>query len=865
MPSGPRLQLRAIILRLVPAVLLMPLLVLTHGAGADDFSRKVVFDIPAQPLSTALVQFADQAGVQFTAPGTLLDRFRTHGVHGKYLPGTALAMMLRETGLTYRIVDPHTVAISMPGASPRSSTAAPAGGKEGKRSSSDPFRVAQTDRGAPAVAPAIGEAGSGGGRQSAELQEVVVTAEKRRELLINVPMSMAALSGGDLARSHSFRLEDFAGSVPGLTLSSYNGIGNQLVIRGITAGSVPINAGVATYVDETPYTSEGPFAAPIISTPDVDAYDMQRIEVLRGPQGTLYGANALAGILKYVTNPPDPTHFASSIESGVSSVDKGGVGFDVHGMLNVPLSGNAALRVVGYDNYYPGFIDDPSRGLRDTNGSHYAGGRASFLYRTSAGLSVRLNALYQDRKWADYPAEDVVAGTLAPEYGNFIHQQLINNKGHATTEIYNATVDWQTSLVHLVSATSYYELHPHALYEYPTLNGVISSIFGPPYAGAAVGYNEPVQALTQELRLSSAGSGPLDWLLGGYFTNESANASQLIEPIDANTHTAVSDFPTPIGTFYLPAHYREYAVFANVDYQLTQTLDASLGGRYSRNHQSFHETQLGLFGGPSIDNTSSEGVVTYSGDLRWRFRPHDMVYARVASGFVPGGPNDVFAGSTLPSTYRSSTTVNYEVGVKSALLNGLARAELSVFDIDWRDIQLIAVINGLGGITNAGNATSRGFEAGLTYDPRPGLTLGVNAAYTDAYLTTATPASVNGRVGDRLPAVSKWQLSASAAYERPLGGEYSGFVGGNWRYAGSRYSDFVAGSPRQLMPWYEIVDLRIGIETDHWSATLYAKNVTNELAILSLQPETLAGGTGPQEATVYTPRTIGLSLTATFD
>jgi len=240
-----------------------------------------------------------------------------------------------------------------------------------------------------------------------------------------------------------------------------------------------------------------------------------------------------------------------------------------------------------------------------------------------------------------------------------------------------------------------------------------------------------------------------------------------------------------------------------------------------------------------------------------------MLYARIASGFVPGGPNDIVPGSSLPNSYSSSTTINYEAGIKSSFLSGRVTTELSVFDIHWHDIQLVAQINGLGTIANGGTAKSDGVEFNLTYLPIDGLTLNVNGAYTDARLTQATPASVGGQVGDRLPSVPLWEMSASAQYERPISGNLSGFAGAEWRFMGNRYSEFSVG-PRVNMPAFHIVDLRTGVETKKWSLSLYVKNVGDKIAINYVQPELLADLSPAQAATVYTPRTIGLDITARF-
>lgn len=697
-----------------------------------------------------------------------------------------------------------------------------------------------------------------------ELQEIVVTAEKRSERLSDVPMSVTAISGSDLERMQATRFEDYIGQIPGMTLIAASPVSNQLVIRGVTVGAASINSSVATYLDDTPYTSEGPFANTGIS-PNIDPYDLQRIEVLRGPQGTLYGSLALGGLLKYVTNAPDPTHFAASAQTGVSTVDHGGgTGFDVHAMVNLPLADNAALRLVGYDSYYPGFIDDPSRGLQDINGSHVSGGRAALLYTPTDSFSVRFNVLHQEIHAGDISTEDVNPG-LTPTYGNLTMERLIAQPSEGENELYNMTINWDLGFAKLLSSTSYAETPLSTTADASGLYGpIVSSIFGAHY-GAGVVVSEPVHDLTQELRLSSSTSGPFEWQMGTFFTHEQSYENEQIFLADPATHQLVYNFPVGLGTYNITPTYREIAGFANLDYHFTPTFDVSLGGRYSQDHQTYHQTSEGVFSGSTdIATKSSENVFTYSGDARWHWTPQTMVYARIATGFVPGGPNDVLPGSTLPESYNSSRTTNYEVGIKSSFLDRRVTLDVTVFDINWTDIQLEALVGNLAGITNGGTARSDGVEWDFAYAPIEGLKFDLNGAYTNARLTQATPASVGGMDGAFLPDVPKWSSSAGVDYEHPLFGDYSGFVGANWRYSDTRLSEFTVLGARQEMPSYNIVDLRTGVEARNWSVTLYVKNVGDVIAFSNISPLTAAGNLGPQQATVFQPRTIGLTLSAKF-
>lgn len=443
-------------------------------------------------------------------------------------------------------------------------------------------------------------------------------------------------------------------------------------------------------------------------------------------------------------------------------------------------------------------------------------------------------------------------------------------------QVYNITVDWDAGFAKLLSTTSYDAFDPHFTWDCSPIDGsLLTTIFGRPL-GLAVEERRPAHSWTQELRLSSESDQPLQWQIGGFFTREVSNSHTALTPIDVTTKELLSNFApgaTPLdsascGTY---STYREYAGFANLDYRVTPAVDVAVGGRYSRNEQTLNQSPSVSFLGPqpAESGASSEGVFTYSGDIRWHVDSRNMLYARIASGYVPGGPNallpsQLIGGADVPKSYNSSTTVNYEAGVKSTLLDGRLTAEVSLFDIEWRDIQIVALFNGLSVATNGGQARSDGIEWNFAYVPIPGLTLNLNGAYTNAHLTQTSPAGVGGQSGDPLPSVSLWASSASMEYERPLFNDYTGFASVNWQYMDSRYADFEPSGPRQEMPSYNIFNLRAGVERQNWSVALYVKNLTNKLAINYVQDKSPNGGFGEQSAAVYIPRTIGVTVGVKF-
>jgi iron complex outermembrane recepter protein len=863
--------------------------------GADG-ATTVAVDIESQPLEGALVELSKQGHIQLVVSTTTLPVKVAGPLHGRLALGKALELLLKGTGLTYRFVGEQTVAIvqspaptsqSTPVASPSDGAPASAGVASattvGAAAGTSPENSNRGDQKmkkgtllarlasliglcASAASPgtACADQADSDNGAAGNLQEIVVTAQKRSEHFQDVPLSISVLSGSQLTATQTNTLQDIVNSVPGVQLISTSPVENEIVIRGISVDA-GVNSSVATYVDEVPYTSEGPFAFGTAIAPNLDTYDLSRIEVLRGPQGTLYGANALGGLIKYVTNAPDPTRFGASVLVGGSTVQNGGEGYEAHAMVNMPLSDTAALRLVGGDTYFPGFIDDPSRGRSDINDIRRESGRASLLWDPVEQLDIRLSASYQRLQSGDTGREDLLASTLQPVYGDLIQERLLPQPQSVTDAIYNATIKWNPGVVSAVSSTSFTKANPNVLFDVSSeLGSFLSSTFGGHY-GAVEAASEPVHSLTEELRLSSSDTQIVDWTVGGFYTDEAAQELEPLYAYNLTTQMLLPGFQPALGTYYIDSTYREYAGFADVNYHLTQAFEVGVGGRYSTNSQTYHQVNSGLFTGTNDFWTdSSQDVFTYSVDAKYRFNPNTVAYARVASGFVPGGPNDAIPGSNLPPTFHSSTTTNYELGVKGSAAGGRVIYDADIFDVEWRDIQLFAVFGDFAGITNGGRARSQGVEGGVHYVPVTGLTVSFNGAYTNARLTQDTPASFGGLAGAQLPLTPYFAGTLGAAYERPLWANVSGFGGIDWHYDGSRLSDFLGGgAPRVVLPSYSLVNLRAGLKLPSYTFTAYVKNAGNVRAINSVTAEP---GSSPAalSAAIATPRTIGVTIAASF-
>ncbi|MGB6309374.1 MAG: TonB-dependent receptor, partial [Steroidobacteraceae bacterium] len=631
------------------------------------------------------------------------------------------------------------------------------------------------------------------------LETIIVTAEKRDERLQDVPMSVSALSSNVIDKLQLRDFADYAAMVPGLSMMSSGPGITQLTLRGQNAGGD--GSTVAVYVDESPFGSSSALLNGSILTGDFDTWDLQRIEVLRGPQGTLYGANSEGGLLKFVTKAPVLGSFSGEVQATGESVDHGGNGGEVRGVVNLPLGDKMALRISAFDQDMPGFIDNTLSGKSDVNDGHKNGGRVSLLAEPVDTLSIRLTATEQETRTNGNPAVDVNPVTLQPLHGDLTQERYFAEPNEFKYENYNATIDWNPGPVSLLSTTSYGVLNSDQITDSTsavlippstTLGEFLTANFGTPLGGYEDN-NAGLEKFTQEIRLASPTSDRLEWQIGGYYTRETGLIDQ---HLNALTLTGGSAGLPSLEYVTLASTYKESAGFGDVTYHFNSQFDVQLGGRWSTNTQSATESISGLLVGATTFTTPSEGnVFTYSLAPRWRIDADTMIYARLATGYRPGGPNALppLAPPGVPRQYGSDSTVNVEVGIRSTQLDGRLSIDVAAFHVDWKDIQLLEYVDNYGVDANGGTARSQGLEWTLGYVPVTGLTFAWVGAFTDAELTSNAPA-VNGLPGDPLPFAPKWSTSLDGQYEWAAFADYKGFVGTTWSYVGTRSTDFASSA-----------------------------------------------------------------------
>ena len=667
----------------------------------------------------------------------------------------------------------------------------------------------------------------------------------------------------------------------------------ELSIRGIASGSQQPSASVGVYVDETPFGSSSVFAVGSALTPDIDPADIERIEVLRGPQGTLYGAGALGGVIRFITIPPDTENYSGRLQLGGTSVDGGGNGFDVHGMVNLPLvKDKLAIRANVYDETDPGFVDDAGRGKTDVNESKVKGGRVSLLWTPTDKTSVRVTALAQNLAAAGSATVALDPDTLQPVYGD--PQQRNATLGGDVFDghyrLYNVTFNTDFGWAKLMSSSSYGTLDAVTNTDATPLLYLGPQANGRPY-GTLEQATIPQTKATQEFRLSSSKSQTVEWLGGVFWTRETGNNAQNIYASDYYSGTPQpSPFGIPIGGDLQPSTYEAYAAYGSITWHVTDRFDVEAGLRYSHDKQHYTEIGYGLlFGGvpPTVllDKRSSDSSTTFSLTPTFHINDNNMLYARVASGFLPGGPNIVPVGvPNVPATFSPTKLTDYEVGLKSTSPDDRVMVDLSAYYIDWTKIPLTTFENNFTFLTSGGQAKSKGLEATVSWIPAQGLKLSANASYNDATLTKDAPYPSNGKRGDPLPYAPRFTLGLSGDYDFALGGGWHGYVGASYQYVDERSTDFAFSYPvagvlpplpsSPTIPAYNTINLRAGVNRGQWSIDAYVKNLTNQRGIVQASTfqnyVPVAGEPNPvtgrmeDNATIITPRMFGISVSRNF-
>lgn len=669
--------------------------------------------------------------------------------------------------------------------------------------------------------------------QSRVLEEVLVTARKQSETLQDVPFSIAAMTEGKLQRSGATDLESMATNVAGISIQNLGPGQSQVSIRGISAGQIVrdqpgVKEQVGVYVDESVISMS-------LFTPDLDFYDINRVEVLRGPQGTLFGSGSLSGTVRYISNQPEIGAFGGSVEGTGESVTDGGEGGSIKGHINVPLSELAAFRGVAYSQQYAGYIDalQPNGKTKDdVNDGTRTGGRLALLLQPSESLSITPRVIFQSIDMDGFNREDdynVLANpytTTRPPVTLGDYEQYLQREESFEDDflLMDLTVDLQLNDdLSLLSVSSYTDREVRVVRDASALNAsILGGSFGEPEAvytlDAPLFDDTDAEVITQELRLTGV-NGPLQWVAGVFYSEIERHYGQSLF-VAGFTDSGQNVAPTTAGErarkdelYYsdIPYQLDQYAVFGELSYDLSERTMVVVGARFFDYEETRVLTFDGIYNTTILDRkgeTSSDGVSPRV-MLRHDLNDQVMINAQISQGFRLGGINDplneplcsdadkvTFGGN---DTFDDETLTNYEVGTKMTLMGGAATLNASVFYSDIEDLQATVNAGTCSSriVYNVPEAHSTGVEVEFFSRPTSNLEVGLSASFVEAELDSdVTSTDDNGvssivggiREGNELPTAPGFELAATATYFFPVFDSWEGYATATLQYVGSRYT-----------------------------------------------------------------------------
>jgi iron complex outermembrane recepter protein len=686
------------------------------------------------------------------------------------------------------------------------------------------------------------------------LEEVIVTAQKRSANLQDVPFSVAAASEALIRDSGSENIVDLARNIAGFAVADLGPGQSQIAIRGISSGQVirdqpGVKEQVGVYLDESPISVA-------LFTPDLELFDLDRFEVLRGPQGTLFGAGSEAGTVRYITRQPQMGRFEAVTDASFEEVTHGDQGGSVRGAVNIPVSDTAAARFVVYWRHLPGFIDaiQPGGGLKKAvNDGDRAGMRLAFLLKPSEELSITPRVTYQNLSTSGFPRVDLY-NILANPY-TAVSPVSIGSREQYTQQreglsdqflLTDLKVDYNFEFATLTSVTSYTHREVRVLRDATQLTGSVTvDILGQglnngPAIEAAARVNSPLfdrtglNVLSEEIRLASNGSELVDWLVGGFFQHVDRHYGQdLPTPgYDALISTPGSATNAPPDTpFFSDLTYRlkQYAGFGEATWHVTPQLGLTAGLRYYKFTEDKDVLFAGAFSGETfVPNTNPPvpGVVPAStnssgtsprGIVSYKLTDDVQLNAQASRGFRLGGINDPINLPLCSPTdrvvfgnqpnWKDEKTWNYEIGAKTQWLDRRVTFNVSAFYADIKNLQATTTAGTCSSrvVFNVPTARSEGVEAELFARPSINWDFGLSATFIDAKLTSSvTSTDLTGKVvvvggladGNRLPTAPRTQAAANVEYTLPGVLENRDFFANlTVQYVGSSFSQFENEEP----------------------------------------------------------------------
>jgi iron complex outermembrane receptor protein len=668
---------------------------------------------------------------------------------------------------------------------------------------------------------------------SATPADIVVTAQRYEQRLIEVPISITAVTADEIRARAVTSLKDMQYAIPGLSSFEY-GPGQQfLQLQGVS--TTPGSPTVGIYFDETPTTLNAGGQGMAIQL-----LDLERVEVLRGPQATLYGEGSMGGTIRYIPAAPRLDVLSGSIQGDYNSVRGGEAGGRAIGVVNLPIVTDklAARVVVGYERT-GGWIENSATGQKDVNGDDLWTIRGTLLARPTDRLTLSVMALYQSlsqgyQNFGVNGATSARVPTYNRDHYTLLEGKLVYDLGFADL---TGIGSYLTRKQQLQTDISAYYLPYLGLFGIPP--GFITSIG---YAGA-----NDTKAYSGEVRLSSQRNGPFTWMVGASYRDLQLGSVYV-------TNTAPGTLPFALLAASLPTRSKVFTAYGEAGYQILDGLKATAGLRYydQKLDQTYNVTS---FGAPTVDLGNGKfHSVNPRFNLSYEISRSSIVYANVAKGFRGGGINTSTGGGLAPATYQPDHIWTYEAGTKHQLFGNVLTIEGSVYHSLWSDVQSYGILpTGLTFITNSGHVKGWGLDLAASVRPAKGLAFSGTYGWNNLKFDKATGDKL---VGDPVDLAVRKSYSAAADYRRPLTETVTGFLHADYQHSGPAQSTLRNLPTNQItrFPGRNLVGMRVGVDIGKLEVAVYATNLTNEKAPIFFGPLGAVGENVEQQ-----PRVIGVS------
>ena len=751
--------------------------------------------------------------------------------------------------------------------------------------------------------------------------DIIVTATKRASRVQDVPFSINAQTQQDIQRANAQTIEDISRNVAGLAVQNLGPGQSQVSVRGVSAGQIVrdqpgVKEQVGVYLDESVISLS-------LFTPDLDLFDLNRVETLRGPQGTLFGSGSVGGTVRYITNQPKIGRTEGQLEVNANTVDESDLGYHVKGAINVPVGDTLAVRAVGYGTHYAGFIDaiGPAAGKNVNDGAR-EGGRVSLLWEPDPAIKITPRVVYQKVTANGFNREEVFNLYANPftdpphVYKKREQYLLMRERFRDSTFLADLVGSFDFGPAELTSVTTRINRHILVSRDASALTHSVSVDIGLPIEVTDIPSNlrdtTELKQFTQEVRLASTGEGPLQWVFGGFYSNIHRTYHQRLPTpgygffvdltFGAGTSAAVSNgFPNLDSPYNadIPYTIKQKAVFGEASYDFGQ-FKLTAGGRWYDFNETRRFTNGGLFA-PGIDETNKTSSNGFSPRLIATYEPNRNfnVNLQVAKGFRLGGVNDplnvllcegndvdIFGGF---QTFKDETNWNYEANMKYS--KGPFYFNGAVYHTRMKNLQINLDAGSCSSRVsfNVDKAHSNGIEAEFGARLLEGLDLSFAGSFADAKFDTTLPepaATLTGiRDGNRLPGVPRIQLAGTATYTAHALSTADWYSTASVQHIGSRYTQAAdqENNPRSFahglpvfgmtgdevtvldlkLPAYTLVNLSTGLSFDNgFDISVYVNNLFDKDPKLSFDRE--RGGRARLGFNVGQPRTIGITGRYTF-